>query len=38
MPCRDYDYEDLDNVTPTQLDDLRTKNDKPDILRRLKLY
>ena len=26
MPCRDYDYEDLDNVTPTQLDDLRTKN------------
>jgi hypothetical protein len=36
MPCRDYDYEDLDNVTPTQLDD-RTKK-KPDILSRLKLY
>jgi hypothetical protein len=36
MPCRDYDYE--DDVTPTQLDDLRTKNDKPDILSRLKLY
>ena len=34
MPCRDYDYD----VTPAQLDDLRTKNDKPDILRRLKLY
>ena len=37
MPCRDYDY-DYDDVTPAQLDDLRTKNDKPDILSRLKLY
>jgi hypothetical protein len=36
MPCRDYDYD--DDVTPAQLDDLRTKNDKPDILSRLKLY
>ena len=38
MPCRDYDYDYDDDVTPAQLDDLRTKNDKPDILRRLKLY